>query len=450
MSTTFGFDVRMMVCPNCAAPSEVPPEGGTSFCGYCGQQSQWAPRNQAPLAPQGRAPIDENQRLQRLRAQDGKPLLPPQALHGLIEGGGLASWKIEEAVQIWQSLRQQVIASQDYNAAEQLLFLTMLLSNHYSDLKDFARQRAMFESALEAFSLPRHIQMMRGFLARSAAADGDLDAAEQWLAPCDPASDDLQSDSAYRLSWAVIGTARGNFDVVLHVLGANQQDVPIMDAMDAGATVFRANAWERKGNIQAAAGLLQQYMGAGGASGRAAIKGVIDRYAGWNLCQQSFTGAEAQYSQHASAKAAAQASGGIGPIFFYLGILMLAGSGIGLVVGLISGRFIAGVLGPLIAGGVFTVIGFNAKKSAAKAARLRTHGIQTHGKVVGVQRTGVKINNSPQFRITLEISIEGAGTYQASTTMLMARGQAGQFKQGLSLPVRVDPDDPQSFILELD
>ncbi|MCA9665056.1 MAG: hypothetical protein KC503_05690, partial [Myxococcales bacterium] len=124
MSTTFNFNTRMMLCPNCAAPSEVPVGGGVSYCGYCGQQSQWSPRVEQPLSGHGQQQLSETDRLQRLRAQDGKPLLPPPGLQGLIEGGSIPEWKINEAQQIWQSTRQQVATSQDYAAAEQLLFLT--------------------------------------------------------------------------------------------------------------------------------------------------------------------------------------------------------------------------------------------------------------------------------------------------------------------------------------
>lgn len=449
MKTTFGFNIRVLLCPNCAAPSEVPPTGGLNYCGYCGYQSQLVPRNQTPLAPQGRGHVNEIQRLQNLRAQDGKPLLPPPALQPLMEAGQLASWKIDEAVQIWQSTRQQLSTSQDFNAAEQLLFLTMMLANHYSQTKDDMRQRAMFESALEAFSLPRHQQVMRGFLARNAVKEGDIAAAEQWIAPCDPASDDLQSDSAYRISRAMIETAKGDFNAVLKVIGRSQTEVPIMDAMDAIATVLRANAWEKLGNMQQAVEVLQQYMGEGGASGRMTIKAVIDNYASWNLCQQCLAAAEAGYAQKASATAAARAGGGVGPMLFYLGLMMLVGALVAVVL-LIFGYSTGGVIpGPLIAGVIMTLIGRGIKKAAEKAAYLRTHGIQTMGKVLQVSRTGTKINNVPQYQITLQITLEGS-QHQVSTKMLMDPSSAGQFKAGLSLPVRVDPKDPQSVMLELD
>ena len=139
----------------------------------------------------------------------------------------------------------------------------MVLANHFSDTSDLLRQRAMFESALDVCMLPRHKQIMRGYLTRCAARQGDLAAAEQWLLPCDRQSDDLETDSAYRFSRAFIDTARGNFNGVLHVLGSGPKDVPLMDAVDAVCAVLRANAWERVGSYKPQSAQLTEQMQTG-------------------------------------------------------------------------------------------------------------------------------------------------------------------------------------------
>ena len=249
---------------------------------------------------------------------------------------------------------------------------------------------------------------------------------------------------------AVIDTARGDFNGVLNALGRNQKEVPIMDAMDAAATAFRANALERIGDFQGATACLQQYMGAGGASGRMAMQGVIARYAQWNLCQQTMQAAQSQYAQRASSAAAARSGGGIGVLFFYIGLLTLAGGVIAMVLAIFGiGSFFTAPT-PLIIGVVFTLVGRGIKNSAAKAAYLREHGISCKGSVVGIQRTGVKINNVPQFNITVQVMRDGQAPYNASAKMLLPPGSAGQFKPGLVLPVRVDPNDPQAIMIELD
>jgi hypothetical protein len=92
--------------------------------------------------------------------------------------GTLEAWKVAEALSVWQSTRRERRTSSDFEAAERLLFLTIVLSQYFFDQGDRERQRALFESALEVFSLPRHRQMMLGYPSRCACRAGDLDAAQ--------------------------------------------------------------------------------------------------------------------------------------------------------------------------------------------------------------------------------------------------------------------------------
>lgn len=184
MKTFFSHDIRILMCKNCGAPIEASPSGGTVPCSYCSAQNQLVSRKEEPLEPAAAArQIDEGQRLVMLRQQDGKPMVPPASLNSLLEGGGIAEWKVQEAVAVWQNTRKELESTSNYEAAERLLFLTIAMANYYSGKGERLQQRAMFESALEVFTLPRHRQMMRGYLARSAALEGDVGAAERWLAP---------------------------------------------------------------------------------------------------------------------------------------------------------------------------------------------------------------------------------------------------------------------------
>jgi hypothetical protein len=260
-NTMFSPQAHVVLCEHCGAPIEAAVSGGTHPCRYCGAQNRIVGRNEALLAQPKGPPVPEMERLARLRAQDGRPLLPPPSLAGLIEAGQIPAWKLQEAQVIWQQTRAELGASpKSYEAAERLLFLTMMLSSKFGEQNDFARQRAMFESALDAFSLPRHRQTMRCYLARAAAKMGDMAGAEEWLRPCDARSDDLESDSEYRFSRAMIDTFRGNYQQVLQVLGPSNAEVPIQDAMDDVCAMFRANAWEKLGQVPAAVGILRERM----------------------------------------------------------------------------------------------------------------------------------------------------------------------------------------------
>ena len=233
-------------------------------------------------------------------------MLPPGSLLPLMPNGQLEPWKIGEAVTVWQNTRRELRTSSDFEAAERLLFLTIVLSQYFFEQGDRERQRALFESALEVFSLPRHRQMMLCYLSRCACRAGDLDAAQRWLTQCDPRSDDLAMDSSYRFSWAFIDTARGNFQGVLAALGQQFDEVPIQDALDGSACALRANALEKLGNLPGATEELRTGF-ARGPMLRATIEKFLEVHPSFGLCPQSLQQARAGHTEVAASAAAARA-----------------------------------------------------------------------------------------------------------------------------------------------
>jgi hypothetical protein len=192
-------------------------------------------------------------------------------------------------------------------------------------------------------------------------------------------------------------------------------------------------------------------MGEGGAGGRDAVKGVVENYSQWNLCQQSLAQAESQYAQQASQVAAARAGGGVGVIFFFVGILLLAGSAVGIILTIVVDTNMFGMIpGMAIPGAIMFLLGRGMRKAAKQAAYLREHGVSTKGTVVSLQPTGTRINNVPQYRITLSIELEGKAPYEAQTKLLLQPHDAAQLTKGSVLPVRVDPKNPAAVMLELD
>jgi hypothetical protein len=465
MDNSFSYQTRVAMCEKCGAPLDVAVGGGHVQCGYCGVANELLPRDENPLAGvHGVNATNEQERFARLRAQDGKPSMPPEDIIGLFAQGELVEWKVDEAVQIWQDTRRGLRAASDPVAGERLMSLTMALSNHFSKKEDPARQRAMFESGLDVVSLPRHKQMLRGYLSRLAARKGDLPAAEQWLAPCDPRSDDLEMDSSWRMSRAFIDTAKGDSGAVVAVLGRGLKDVPIMDSMEPLCILIRANALERLGEVEPAADQVVALMMAGGGGGRRMVTEVVKRYQDWGLCQQSYPVAQAKFAAAASQVSASSASGGIGGIFYFLGLAMLIP---GLAGGLIfmleslAGESLVGFLPSglreglgavalpfIISGVVLTAIGRNARRAAAKAAHIRVHGIPAVATVVGLDRTGTTVNNVPQIRIRLSVQLKGKEPYEASVKMYLDAHQLGAYSTGSQVSVRVDPGNPQDLVIE--
>ena len=482
---TFDHGVRVLLCSGCGAPLELDPGATTATCGYCGATHALMARDETPLvAGPGRVAIDEGERLTRLRRQTGKPLTTPPGLQALVPNGLLEPWKVQEVFAVWQSTREQVRAGGaggDYEAAERLLFLTRVLADHYARTEP-RRQRAMFESALAVLTLPRHRQVVRGYLCREAVREGDLDAAEAWLAPCDPASDDLDTDTTWRVSRAFVDTARKDWDAVRRALGRTAAEVPVADVYLPMVHLLRANAVERTGDVAGAEALLQGAMGEGARS-RATLETlrVVNRTL--ELCPASYPRAEKAYTV-AAARAAGSGMGGIGTLFWVVGmgmnaVSLLAVLGIvvcgvvalaagvvpmvvhlprGVSAGLVTAASLAGGIaftlgvmlpttGPI--GLVFWLLGRGLRNAGRRAQELRLNGRKALGRVLDVSPSGVTVNDVPQMKIKLRVELPDADPYEATATMLVPAHEAAALR-GASVALRVDPKDRSSVLVETD
>jgi DNA-directed RNA polymerase subunit RPC12/RpoP len=483
MSNDFRHSVRVLLCVGCGAPLELDPATATASCQYCGATNLVGPRQEPALAPPAATPLDEGERRRRLARQVGRPTLPPPALANLVPDGVLEPWKVAEVFAVWQSTREEARVAASFDAAERLVYLTMVLANHYAR-EDRRRQRAMFESALAVVTLPRHQQILRGYLSRAATRDGDLDDAAAWLAPCDTLSDDLETDTAFRLSRAYLDTARGDWAAVQGALGTAGEHVPVADAAAPLALLIRANAVERAGDAEGAATLLRGAMAAG-PSARLTLEQIRELHQDWGLCPASWEAAEQAHTVVAARSARDSAGGGVGSLFYWIGlglnvlscggIAVGGGSGVGalalgavpMVVRLRSAQLhelemVAGVLGSVaftVFVGLFTTLpmglifwglGRGLRNAARTAERLRLHGKRARGEIVKVRPTGTEINDVPQVELTLRIHLDDRAPYEATTRLLLSAGEQARLIPGRRIPVRVDPKDPSAVVVETD
>jgi hypothetical protein len=472
MRTMFTAEIRVLLCENCGAPLEAPIDGGALACTYCRAQNVVATRDERPTLgmPAVPMPIDEDERMRRLRTQDGRPMMPPQSLMYLMSGSSFDPSKVQEAFLVYQATRKEVKATHSPDAAERLYFLTLIASNYLAETNDDARRRAILETSLDTLFLPRHKQVLRAQLSTAAAREGDLVAAERWLAPCDARSDDLDSDSAWRVTRAYIDTVRGDHRAVLAVLGHLDNQIPIADARDPQAAVLRANALERLGDIPNAVQALRSRMSAENAAGRQAIEQYVRLSPRLQLCTQSLPMATQGHAQQAAKVAQSGAGGGVGLVLGIVGIglLVLAavltlgpivpgllfaiGNGGGFNVEALLGSIGLGLtmsLGPGIAGVVMTLVGLGLHRGAKQAAFLRLHGLPARGTIRNVEGTGTRINNVPLLRIHVNVLRDGAAPYDASFTQLASPGLMMQLQPGAQVPLRVHPQNPSKMILEL-
>jgi DNA-directed RNA polymerase subunit RPC12/RpoP len=451
MVEKFDFDRRVLMCGNCGAPLETGFAGGTVRCEYCGTSNLFLPRKEEPVEPLAAAvEMDEDTRMEMLRRQDGRQPEIPQELKPLISGGELAPWKVKEALSLWSSTCRELSTGSDYSDAELLYYLTIILSNHYSGKEDDLRERALYESALEVLTLPRHRQIMRGFLARNAALEGDTEAARKWLAPCNPRSEDLETDSSYRVSMAEILTVEEDWEGVLKLLGQDFDKVPITSALDGKAIVQRANALERSGRTEEAIRQLNLFMEVNGSLGRKALRSIVSVYtdSGLQICPESLPGAEEKYHiSRGNAASSMQNPGCFGQSFAITGVFMIA---LGLFLGPILGSTGAGTpLGAkimlFVMGCIFLAIGARQMRAGRKASRLVTRGVEGIGTVQGMQPTGWTINDVPQYLLELKVELPGSASFAARAKMTIPDSEKERYSPGAQVTVMADPEDTSNI-----
>jgi hypothetical protein len=427
---------RWLPCAACGAPIAAPVEGGELACSRCGGTlaAPARPDTRVPPTP----PSDEAARRARLEAQDGKPLFPPDGFEQLVAGSDVPPHKLAEAQLIWSATRKQLLTSPaDLAAAERMVWLTMVLRNTLTEPRAI---RALLEGALEVLMLPRHRQQILGDLSRDATKEGDLASARGWLERCDPASEDLQADSAYRVSRAFLATAQRDFTSVLEVLGATEEEVPIDDSMDPLAVVLRANAWERLGRVDAAQNELTKLMGRNRAAAVEMVVGALPRE--WSACAQSIEVARTEVRQLVGARAASQAGGAfIGWILLVVGSIPL-----GIVVLMIaSGELEWPMLLMLIAPLILGPLGWGMIAAARRTKEIAEHGLHGAGRIVAVSPTGTRINDTPLMRIDVQIAIAGHPEVMASAKRLMHGG--GELV-GQQVAVIWHPKYPNDVVLD--
>jgi DNA-directed RNA polymerase subunit RPC12/RpoP len=282
MERAFDAAVRLLVCGHCGAP--LPPvTAGQVQCQYCQSVTVVAPRDDRSLGTG--AALDEQRRIADLWTQIQKGFAIHDEVFQLMDRGELPERNVDAAMRRWEEARRQ--STVDPGAVgDDLLWLTTALGGFYAPRGDRVKVRALWESALEVVPERRQRQFVRGSLCRLSVVAGDLPAAQAWLWPCDPQSDDLLCDSSYRVSYACLVTAEQQFDAVLHALGPTPVALPFFFSMRTLAGVLRANAHERLGDMPAAVAQLQAMVAADPNVGGILPK-VVGANAPLNLCPQS-------------------------------------------------------------------------------------------------------------------------------------------------------------------
>lgn len=447
--TAYGYDMRIVACAQCAAPIEGTLHGGTVTCSYCQAPNQIAPRDErvdhqmVQQAPQ----MSEAQRFERLRQQDGKPLMPPPSLQAFLQGGGLAEHMLPAVKEQWKMAKHEVAQGGGYQAAERLYFATFMLRGPLIKQRRDMEVRAMIESALDVLTEPRHRAVLHGMMARDAARMGDPTAGDKWLALMPATSDDLHIDTAYRITRAYVSTAKHDFNTVLQMLGQRRDDVPIADGQDELAAVLRANAFERMGRAQEALQELQRIMAS---PPHAQLVGkIIESNGALQLCPHTFPQASQQAHQMATNIVKSKSGMSIGPIFVvgFLAAPLLIGANFAIMEAGLP-EWIFGVLVGAVVIGTIAFVLRAITRGARIKAKLKQTGVPGQATLIQANTTGTRVNNQPLIELILNIEAQGLQPFRASHREVMGHASLARLQPGMVIPVLIDPKDPATFALD--
>ena len=72
-----------------------------------------------------------------------------------------------------------------------------------------------------------------------------------------------------------------------------------------------------------------------------------------------------------------------------------------------------------------------------------------HGTLTGVRDTGTTMNEAAQFEFSMEVTLPGEAPYPAKTKMLVSRANFGVLQPGMTVAVKVKPDDRDKVWIDL-
>lgn len=82
-----------------------------------------------------------------------------------------------------------------------------------------------------------------------------------------------------------------------------------------------------------------------------------------------------------------------------------------------------------------------------KAQYLMQAGRVGSATVSAVRQTGTFVNNNPECELALQVVLDGGEPYGVTHRQVLAMVALPGFQPGASVPVRVDPNNPQSLII---
>jgi len=96
----------------------------------------------------------------------------------------------------------------------------------------------------------------------------------------------------------------------------------------------------------------------------------------------------------------------------------------------------------------FTAVGYYFVRSAGRQNKILQQGLAGTATVLGLASTSVYINEQPVAKLTLNVQLPGRAPYTVERREVIPLLALGMVTPGSSLPVAVDPADPQKVVID--
>ncbi len=376
-------------------------------------------------------------------------MLPPPNLRALAGGGGLNPDQRGQAEAIWQAALAETASAPSFTAEERLFWTTFMLVNHHAEQGRREVSASLLEQTLPRLTQPRFSQVGTGMLARTFAAQGNVERAKQLLAQLDAHSDDLQVDTNYRFSTAYVALLAGDAQTALAALGNAIDDVPISDAYDRVCGLYRAHAYEALGNVEVAVQQLQQL--APTPAEIAQLEEMARMTPQLPLVAVSLPRAKVaviRMQQETITTGSQLNVGRMVGLMFLVVPLVMGGA-------FLSETVVSAELQPVFIGGLIvvttvfslvTVFGTLFKGAARRKVLLR-QGVDGSAKLMVVEQTGTRVNDQPLLQLRMMVEVPGSSPYSVLHREVVPQIRLAQLQPGMQLPVKVDPRDPRNMAI---
>jgi hypothetical protein len=97
---------------------------------------------------------------------------------------------------------------------------------------------------------------------------------------------------------------------------------------------------------------------------------------------------------------------------------------------------------------IFTAVGYYFVRSTGRQNKILEQGLVGTATVLGLASTSMYINNQPVAKLTLSVQIPGRSPYTVERREVIPLLAIGMVAPGSSLPVAVDPVDPQKVVID--